>query len=73
VYTANDKFQNAPTNQGALSFQQSSPLQANAINGLVDEPRIANVGRTSAWLLTEYANQGSASSFYSVGSAVALP
>ncbi|HYL78443.1 MAG TPA: DUF2341 domain-containing protein, partial [Bryobacteraceae bacterium] len=36
-------------------------------NGLVDEARISNTNRSADWIKTEYNNQGSAATFYSVG------
>ncbi len=46
---------------------QNSPL-----NGKADEVRIANVVMTAGWILTEYNNQSSPSSFYTFGAAVAV-
>ncbi len=37
-------------------------------NGAVDEVRISNIVRSASWLSTEYNNQQSPSSFYTVGS-----
>lgn len=37
-------------------------------NGTVDEVRISNIVRSASWISTEYSNQQSPSSFYSVGS-----
>ncbi len=39
------------------------------INGQLDEMRISNVARSADWTLTEYRNQSSPSTFYSIGSA----
>ncbi|MCK4649723.1 DUF2341 domain-containing protein [Candidatus Pacearchaeota archaeon] len=39
--------------------------------GLIDEVRISNVARTAGWIATEYNNQYSPDSFYSVGGEVA--
>ena len=36
--------------------------------GTIDEVRISNSARSVAWITTEYNNQNSPSSFYSVGS-----
>jgi len=36
-------------------------------NGLIDEIRISNLARSSTWISTEYNNQSSPSTFYSVG------
>jgi hypothetical protein len=37
-------------------------------NGKIDEVRLSNVGRSPQWILTEYNNENSPSTFYSVGS-----
>lgn len=37
-------------------------------NGQIDEVRLSTVARSSGWIATEYANQNTPSSFYSVGS-----
>lgn len=39
-------------------------------NGLLDEVRISNAARSSTWIATEYTNQNSPSTWYTVGSAV---
>jgi hypothetical protein len=36
-------------------------------NGSMDEVRLSNVARSSGWVATEYANQNSPATFYSVG------
>ncbi len=38
-------------------------------NGLVDEIRVSNTARSADWIATEYNNQSSPSTFYSLGSA----
>ena len=38
----------------------------NYMNGRIDEPRVATVSRTTDWILTEYNNQNSPSTFYAV-------
>jgi RHS repeat-associated protein len=39
---------------------------AEAVNGLIDEARISTVARSADWIATEYANQSSPSTFYTV-------
>lgn len=41
----------------------------NSLNGQLDEVRIARTSLTPEWIATEYANQSSPSTFYSVGAA----
>ena len=40
----------------------------NCFNGSIDEVRISDIARDSDWISTEYNNQNSPSTFYSVGS-----
>lgn len=42
-------------------------------NGNIDEVRLSWTSRTSAWILTEYNNQNSPSTFYSVGAEESAP
>ncbi|MFI5340186.1 MAG: DUF2341 domain-containing protein [Candidatus Methylomirabilales bacterium] len=41
------------------------------VTGLIDEVRISNTARTATWISTEYNNQSSPGTFYTVGSAQA--
>ena len=41
----------------------------NSLNGQLDEGRIARTAQTPEWIATEYANQSSPSTFYTVGAA----
>jgi hypothetical protein len=43
------------------------------INGLVDEVRVSTTNRASTWLSTEYNNQNSSSTFYSVDNETSKP
>ncbi|MFI5338950.1 MAG: DUF2341 domain-containing protein [Candidatus Methylomirabilales bacterium] len=45
----------------------SNPPTQFFVAGLIDEVRISNTARSAAWITTEYANQSSPSTFYSVG------
>ncbi len=47
-------------NQGSFAYY----------NGLMDEVRISNTARSADWIVTEYNNQSSPSTFYTVGPAV---
>lgn len=38
-----------------------------SMNGLLDEIRVSNTARSADWIATEYANQNTPSTFYSVG------
>jgi hypothetical protein len=49
------------------SFDLEFPWADYDLNGLLDEIRISNILRSSDWITTEYNNQYSPSSFYSVG------
>jgi hypothetical protein len=48
---------------------QWNPDQTNpcALNGILDEVRLATVERTAGWIATEHANQSSPQTFYTVG------
>jgi YD repeat-containing protein len=39
---------------------------AQALNGLLDETRISNIARSADWIKTEYNNQSSPTTFYSI-------
>ena len=41
---------------------------SGAFGGIIDEVRISNTARSSDWIATEYNNQSSPSTFYTVGS-----
>jgi hypothetical protein len=45
----------------------------NAVNGTMDEVRISYVARSADWIKTEYNNQNSPSTFYTVGNLVGSP
>jgi hypothetical protein len=44
------------------------PDAAHYLNGALDEVRISTIARSAGWIVTEYNNQSSPSTFYSVGS-----
>jgi hypothetical protein len=51
-----------------------APINQNlAFDGTLDEVRIASTVRTAQWLQTEFANQSSPQTFYTVGVATAVP
>lgn len=45
----------------------SSNLLGGPVNGLIDEVRISGSARSADWISTQYKNQNSASTFYSLG------
>jgi hypothetical protein len=47
--------------------QHSPAYPQNDMTGFVDEFRVSNVARTATWIATEYANQSSPTTFFSVG------
>ncbi|MDD1671127.1 MAG: DUF2341 domain-containing protein, partial [Methanomicrobiales archaeon] len=57
-------------NVGNIGAMQRMAL-THFFTGGVDEVRISNSGRSSTWIATEWNNQNSPSTFYSVGSQVA--
>ena len=46
--------------------QHSPAYPLNDMTGVVDEFRVSNVARTGAWIATEYSNQNSPTTFFSV-------
>lgn len=42
------------------------------VNGLLEEVRVSNIQRTADWILTEYNNQNSPSTFYTMGPETAI-
>jgi hypothetical protein len=46
---------------------------ASNFNGTIDEARVSNVARSADWILTEYNNQNSPSTFYNVSPRVGSP
>src|ERR1044072_8168524 len=52
-----------------ITFGRRTDATAQALNGLLDEARISNVARSADWLRTEYNNQSSPATFYSISSA----
>jgi RHS repeat-associated protein len=54
---------------GSLWFGNESTYGGRSWNGSIDEVRISSVARSADWISTEYKNQSSPSTFYSVGSA----
>jgi hypothetical protein len=43
------------------------------LTGTIDELRISTAARSASWIATEYANQSSPGTFYSVGPEQTLP
>lgn len=62
---------------GWIGYAPSAPNGGwgadNWLNGIVDEVRIATVQETAGWIATEYANQSSPSTFYTVGPEQPVP
>lgn len=46
----------------------SALTMGNPFNGIIDEVRVSNNSRSADWIATEYSNQSSPSSFYTLGS-----
>ncbi len=51
----------------ALTLARASGGSFAFFSGAIDEVRVSNVARSAAWITTEYNNQNSPSTFYSVG------
>ena len=57
---------NGPGRSSAIGSTARYPGDDDLL-GVIDEVRLSNVGRSSQWLVTEYNNQSSPSTFYLVG------
>ena len=68
---------NAINTKGATGIIGHAPEPAYGTNmgltGSIDELRIATVARSGGWIATEYANQSSPATFYTVGAEQPLP
>jgi hypothetical protein len=53
-------------NETTLTFGGRDDVTYAYMNGGLDEVRISNIVRSAAWISTEYNNQSSPSTFYSV-------
>lgn len=56
----------AGTSPGTLKFGREPFANTAHFNGIMDELRISNVVRSADWIATEYANQNSPSTFYTI-------
>ncbi|MCL5436205.1 MAG: DUF2341 domain-containing protein, partial [Patescibacteria group bacterium] len=52
---------------GAESYNAGDPNARNYFNGVIDEPRVSNIARSADWIKTEYTNQSSPSTFFTLG------
>ena len=50
-----------------------APAPSDLVDGIIDEVRISNSVRSAGWILTEYNNQNSPSTFYTLGAEFTLP
>ena len=62
----------APNTTGTTGLLGNAPAGTfggppNTMNGIIDEARIATTARDATWVATEFANQNSPSTFYTVG------
>ncbi|MGH8753275.1 MAG: DUF6701 domain-containing protein, partial [Burkholderiales bacterium] len=70
----NGTFITSVTTSGASVYNSTGPFNIGARSdgtqpfaGTLDEARVSNVARSAGWILTEYNNQNSPSSFFAVG------
>lgn len=70
----NGQLQSATSNQAGFEHPNSGIItigsrqtQDKGTKGTMDEVRFSTVARTGGWITTEYNNQGSPSTFYSLG------
>jgi hypothetical protein len=60
------------TNSVAVCIGRNADQTSRDWNGLIDEVRISNTARAEGWIQTEYYNQNSSSTFYSISSQEAI-
>jgi hypothetical protein len=58
---------NAPTWPVQGLYIGDRSVGSRQFHGIIDEVRLSNIARSSAWISTEYNNQNNPSGFYSVG------
>lgn len=64
--TIADTLKNVDNTQVVATGPYRSGSLSNMFDGIVDEIRISNVAKSANWILTEYNNQNSPSTFYSI-------
>lgn len=62
-----------PTDWPLTIGGRPSYLYSSYFGGVIDEPRVMSTARSAGWILTEYRNQSSPSSFYTIGSEETSP
>lgn len=67
----NVKTQTCSATQWAVGVRAYNALTTETFAGLIDELRVSSVSRSNEWVSTEYNNQSSPGSFYSVGTPMA--
>ena len=56
------------SNSGILVIGNDIWFSSRNIDGIVDEVRISNIARSADWVKTEFNNQNSPGTFYTIGS-----
>jgi hypothetical protein len=57
---------------GVVRVAYSAAFQARATNSYFDEIRFSSTNRSAGWIATEYNNQSSPSTFYTIGSSTSM-
>jgi len=57
------------TNNAGARISARWDVTGSNVSGVLDEIRLSNVARSADWILAEYNNQSSPSTFYSIGGA----
>jgi hypothetical protein len=65
--TPTSKVCNAPTWPAQGVYIGDRSAGSRQFHGIIDEVRLSNIARSSAWISTEYTNQNNPSGFYNVG------
>ena len=64
---------NMSSANASLWFGDSASFNGRTWDGSIEEVRISSSARSADWIATEYNNQSSPSTFYSMGSSIAAP
>jgi hypothetical protein len=67
--TASQTFYNLDSLTRPYSLGGHPVLSSYNFNGIIDEARISNVARSADWITTEYNNQNSPATFYTIAAA----
>jgi type II secretory pathway pseudopilin PulG len=68
----NSAYKSITTGSLTLTIGKEPNQNSGGFNGTVDEVKVSNVVRSADWIRTEYNNQNSPSTFYTIGTPTAM-